>query len=101
MRSVIITSYKKNTDGAYHRHNRMDWTAAQRASRDAFHDASWADYSPLDYSGQPDTGVNTNPGALAGRDHAIFWCCSTPDAGVAGNAGDDEDLHGHADAVNQ
>ena len=43
-RSVIIASYKKITDGAYHRHNRMDWTAAQRARRDAFHDASWAEY---------------------------------------------------------
>ena len=44
MESVIIASYKKNTDGAYHKHNRMDWTTAQRARRDAFHDASWADY---------------------------------------------------------
>ena len=43
VRRVIIASYKKNTDGAYHRHNRMDWTAAQRARRDAFHDASWAE----------------------------------------------------------
>ena len=42
--SKIIASYKKNTDGAYHRHNRMDWTTAQRARRDAFHDASWAEY---------------------------------------------------------
>ena len=40
LRSVIITSYKKNTDGTYHRHNRMEMTAAQRSSRDAFHDAS-------------------------------------------------------------
>ena len=44
VRSVIIASYKKKTDGAYHRHNRMDWTAAQRAKRGAFHDASWAEY---------------------------------------------------------
>ena len=29
VRSVIIASYEKNTDGAYHRHNRMDWTAAR------------------------------------------------------------------------
>ena len=42
VRSVVIPSYKKNRDGAYHRHNRMDWTAAQRETRDAFHDASWA-----------------------------------------------------------
>ena len=29
VRSVIIASYKKKTDGAYHRHYRMNWTAAQ------------------------------------------------------------------------
>ena len=34
---------QKNTDAVYHRHNRMDWTAAQRARRDTFHDASWAE----------------------------------------------------------
>ena len=44
MSSVIIASYKKNTDGAYHRHNQMGWTAAQRARRDDFHDGSWAEY---------------------------------------------------------
>ena len=44
VRSVIIASDKKNTDGAYHRHNRMDWTTAQRARRDCFHDAAWAEY---------------------------------------------------------
>ena len=44
VRNVIIASYKKNTDGAYHRHNRMDWTAEQRERRDALHDASWAEY---------------------------------------------------------
>ena len=43
VRSVTIASYKKNKDGAYHRHNRMDWTAAQRARRDCFHDAAWAE----------------------------------------------------------
>ena len=40
----MIASYKKNTEGRYHRHNRMDWNAAQRARRDCFHDASWAEY---------------------------------------------------------
>ena len=25
--NVVIASYKKNTDGRYHRHNRMDWNA--------------------------------------------------------------------------
>ena len=44
VRSVVIASYKKNTDGRYHRHNRMDWNAVQRARRDCFHDASWAEY---------------------------------------------------------
>ena len=39
MRSVIIASFKKNTDGAYHRHNRVDWTAAQRT----IHGAFWAE----------------------------------------------------------
>ena len=44
VRSVIIASYKKNTHGAYHRHNRMGWAAAQRARKDALHDASWDEY---------------------------------------------------------
>ena len=45
VRSVVIASYKKNTEGRYHKkHNRMDWNAAQRARRDCFHDASWAEY---------------------------------------------------------
>ena len=46
VRSVIIASYKKNTDGAYHRYNLVDWTAAQPARRGAFPDASWAEYFP-------------------------------------------------------
>ena len=32
VRSVVIASYKKNTEGRYHRHSRMDWSAAPRAS---------------------------------------------------------------------
>ena len=44
IRSVVIASYKKNTEGRYHRHNRMDWNVAQRVRRDCFHDASWAEY---------------------------------------------------------
>ena len=40
----MIASYKKNTEGRYHRHNRMDWNVAQRARRACFHDASWAEY---------------------------------------------------------
>ena len=44
VRSVVIASYKMNTEGRYHRHNRKDWNAAQRARRDCFDDASWAEY---------------------------------------------------------
>ena len=44
MRTVIIAKCKKNTDGTYHRHNREEWTAAQRERRDAYHDAGWAEY---------------------------------------------------------
>ena len=44
VRSVVIASYKKNTEGRYHRHDRMDWNAAQRARRDCFHDAAWVEY---------------------------------------------------------
>ena len=44
VRNVVIASYKKITEGRYHRHNRMDWNAAQRARRDCFHDANWVEY---------------------------------------------------------
>ena len=44
VRSVVISSYKKNTEGRYHRHNRMDWSTAQRDRRDCFHDAAWLEY---------------------------------------------------------
>ena len=47
VRRVVIASYKKNTDGRYHGHNRMDWTTEQRARRDSFHDASWVEYYAL------------------------------------------------------
>ena len=42
--SVMISSYKKNTESRYHRHNRLDWSSAQRARRDCFHDAAWVEY---------------------------------------------------------
>ena len=44
IRSVVISSYKKNTEGRYHRHNRMDWSTAQRVRMDCFHDAAWVEY---------------------------------------------------------
>ena len=44
IRSVVISIYKKNTEGRYHRHIRMDWSTAQRVRRDCFHDAAWVEY---------------------------------------------------------
>ena len=44
IRCVVISSYKKNTEGRYHRHNRMGWSTAQRVRRDCFHDAAWVEY---------------------------------------------------------
>ena len=44
IRSVVISSYKKNAEGRYDRHNRMDWSTAQRVRRDCFHDAAWVEY---------------------------------------------------------
>ena len=38
-REVAVKGSRGET---YHRRYRMDWTAAQRARRDAFHDDSWA-----------------------------------------------------------
>ena len=40
VRNVVIASYKKNIEGRYYRHNRMDWNAAHIARRDRFHDAT-------------------------------------------------------------
>ena len=44
VRSVVISSYKKNTEKRYHRHNRLDWSAEQGTRRDCFHDAAWEKY---------------------------------------------------------
>ena len=44
VRIVVISSYKKNTEGRYHRHNRMDWSTAQMDRRDCFHNAAWVEY---------------------------------------------------------
>ena len=40
----MISSYKKNTEKRYHRHNQLDWSAEQKARRDCFHDAAWVEY---------------------------------------------------------
>ena len=44
VRSVVISRNKKNTEGRYRKHNRIDWSAAQRERRDCFHDATWVEY---------------------------------------------------------
>ena len=44
VRSVVISSYKKNTEKRYHRHSRLNWNAEQKARRDCFHDAAWVEY---------------------------------------------------------
>ena len=59
VRSVVIASYKKNTEGKYLRHNRMDWNTAQRARRECFHDAKWVEY-------------HTQPGVPEGTVHLII-----------------------------
>ena len=40
----MVSSYKKNTEKRYHRHNRLDWKPEQRVRRDCFHDAAWVEY---------------------------------------------------------
>ena len=55
----MISSYKKNTFGAYHRHIREDWTAAHSERRDAFNEASSAEYL-------------TQPGIPEGTVHLII-----------------------------
>ena len=111
VRSMIIASYKKNTVGAYHRHNQMDWTTAQRARRDCFHDAAWAEYftqpkknggrgSP-DHRGQLNTGTDENPVTLAGWSLEFFWSCDAADVGVPGDVGYGKDKQGHFDDGDQ
>ena len=64
IRSVVISSYKKNTEGRYHRHNRMDWSTAKRVRRDCFHNAAWVEY-------------HTQPRVPEGTVHVIIGeaCC--------------------------
>ena len=44
VRSVVTSRYKKNTEGRYHKQNRMDWSTARRVRTDCFHDAAWVEY---------------------------------------------------------
>ena len=103
VRNVIIASYKKNTDGAYHRHNRMDWTMAQRARRDCFHDAAWAEY--ITQPRIPEGAVHLIIGDSLIRvltriqSHwqvGVFWSCDAADVGISGDVRHSEDVHGVA-----
>ena len=104
VRNVVIASYKKNTDGRYHRHNCMDWNAAQRARRDCFHDASWVEYytqprtntggcSSPDYTGQPDTVADPDPVALADWSLEFRWSRNAADVGITRDAGDCKNVY--------
>ena len=44
VRSVMISNYKKSTDGAYHLHRREDLTVVQRERSDAYNYASLVKY---------------------------------------------------------
>ena len=45
MRSAVISNYKKNTEGRYHRLRKEDMRSAQCEMRMVFNGASWAKYS--------------------------------------------------------
>ena len=103
VRNVVIASYKKNTDGRYHRHNRMDWNAAQRTRRVCFHDASRAEHyttatntggcSSPDCRGQADTGADPDPVALADWNLEFLWSRNAADVGITRDAGDGKNVY--------
>ena len=93
VRSVMIANYKKNTHGAYHRHNRDAWMAGQRERRDAFHDADWVEYFMQPRI--PEGPVHLIIGdslvrVLAGGNLEFLGCSNAPDVGVASDAGNGE-----------
>ena len=90
IRSVVISRYKKNTEGRYHRHNRMDWSTAQRVRRDCFHDAAWMEYftQPRVPEGavhliirKPAAGADPDSITLANEDLKFRWSCDATDVG--------------------
>ena len=92
IRSVVISSYKKNTEGRYHRHNRIDWSTAQRVRRDCFHEAAWVEilyaatcarrYGPPIHRGQPAAGADLDSVALADWDLEFCWSCNATYIGI-------------------
>ena len=96
VRSVVIDSYKKNTEGRYHRHNRIDWNVAQRARRDCFHDASWAQYytQPRIPEGAVHLIVgDPNPVALADCSLEFLWSRNAADVGITRDGRDCKNVH--------
>ena len=104
MSSVVISSYKKNTDGAYHRHNWDGWTAEQRERRDAFNDASWAENftQPRIPEGTVHLIIGDSPIRVLERirahwqgDLEFIWCGNAPDVGITRDPGDGKKPYGH------
>ena len=103
IRNVVISSYKKNTEGIYHRHNRMDWSTAQRARRDCFHDAAWVEHHTQPrvpegtvHRGQPAAGADPDSVALADWDLDFLWSCNATDIGITRDARDGKSVHGNS-----
>ena len=116
VRSVMISKYKKNTDGAYHRHNREDWTPSRerreretrekgclprrRLDRILRAGENTRMHSALDYSGQSRPGLDEDPGPLTSGSLEFLGRSHAPDFGVPRDAGDGKDVHGHSDDGN-
>ena len=75
VRSAMIANYKKNTDGACHRHNRDDWTSANarggtpsmtRLGCNTHAAQNTRRHGPLDHWGQYCQVPDADSGALAG-----------------------------------
>ena len=82
----------------------MDWTMAQRARRDCFHDASGAEYFAQPRI--PEGAVHLIIGEallnhLADGSLEFFWSGNTSDVGVTRDVGHGQDVYGHSDDGNQ
>ena len=75
IRSVVISSYKKNTEGRHHRHNRMDWSTAQRVR-------CTRGCGPSNHRGQPAAGADPDSTTLANGDLEFRWSCDATDIGI-------------------
>ena len=67
VRNVVISSYKKNTEGRYHRHNRMGLGGILHAATCARRSG------PPDHRGQLVAGADPDPVPLANGDLELRW----------------------------